>query len=85
MLDKQNIVKEYRHSEKDTGSVDVQVALLSARINNLTAYFKEHKKDHHSRLGLLKMVSKRKKLLKYLKRKDTERYVELIKRLGLRK
>ncbi|SFV68439.1 SSU ribosomal protein S15p (S13e) [hydrothermal vent metagenome] len=84
-MDKQAIVKEYQKAEGDTGSVDVQVALLSARISHLTGYFKENKKDHHSRRGLLKLVSKRKRLLTYLKRKNTERYVELINRLGLRK
>ena len=72
-------------AENDTGSPEVQVALLSARISELTEHFGEHKKDHHSRQGLLKMVNKRRKLLDYLKSKDQDRYRELIKRLGLRR
>ena len=82
---KADIVDEYRVHEKDTGSLEVQVALLTRRITDLTGHFKEHKKDHHSRRGLLLMVSKRKSLLAYLKRKDNARYRTLIKRLGLRK
>ncbi|MEL6870384.1 MAG: 30S ribosomal protein S15 [Pseudomonadota bacterium] len=82
---KDSIVAEYRRDDKDTGSPEVQVALLSARISDLTGHFNSHKKDHHSRLGLLKMVNKRRKLLDYLKKKDQERYFELIKRLGLRR
>ena len=82
---KNSIVAEYRLDEKDTGSPEVQVALLSARIADLTPHFNSHKKDHHSRLGLLKMVNKRRKLLDYLKKKDQDRYFDLIKRLGLRR
>ncbi|MEL7024699.1 MAG: 30S ribosomal protein S15 [Pseudomonadota bacterium] len=82
---KNGIVEEYRRDEKDTGSPEVQVALLSARISDLTGHFNSHKKDHHSRLGLLKMVNKRRKLLDYLKKKDQDRYFDLIKRLGLRR
>ena len=82
---KSSIIKEYARGEADTGSPEVQVALLSARISELTEHFGEHKKDHHSRQGLLKMVNKRRKLLDYLKVKDNDRYRELIKRLGLRR
>jgi len=82
---KNSIVAEYSRNEADTGSPEVQVALLSARISELTGHFGEHKKDHHSRQGLLKMVNKRRKLLDYLKSKDQERYRELISRLGLRR
>ena len=82
---KNSIVAEYRRGDADTGSPEVQVALLSARIAELTEHFGEHKKDHHSRQGLLKMVNKRRKLLDYLKTKDQGRYRELIKRLGLRR
>jgi small subunit ribosomal protein S15 len=82
---KSTIVSEYSRGENDTGSPEVQVALLSARISELTEHFGEHKKDHHSRQGLLKMVNKRRKLLDYLKAKDQDRYRELIKRLGLRR
>ena len=82
---KSNIVAEYSRGEADTGSPEVQVALLSARISELTGHFGEHKKDHHSRQGLLKMVNKRRKLLDYIKAKDPERYRELITRLGLRR
>jgi len=82
---KSSIVAEYSRAEADTGSPEVQVALLSARISELTGHFGEHKKDHHSRQGLLKMVNKRRKLLDYLKAKDQERYRELISRLGLRR
>jgi len=82
---KSNIVAEYSRGEADTGSPEVQVALLSARISELTGHFGEHKKDHHSRQGLLKMVNKRRKLLDYLKSRDPERYRELITRLGLRR
>ncbi len=83
--DKAAIVKEYATSEGDTGSPEVQVALLTARIQYLTEHFKEHKHDNHSRTGLLRLVSRRRKLLDYLHRKDGERYFNLIKRLGLRK
>ncbi len=79
------IVKEYARGQGDTGSPEVQVALLSARINDLSGHFKEHIHDHHSRQGLLRMVSQRRKLLDYLKKKDLDRYRELITRLGLRK
>jgi small subunit ribosomal protein S15 len=82
---KSSIIKEYSRGEADTGSPEVQVALLSARITELTDHFGEHKKDHHSRQGLLKMVNKRRKLLDYIKSKDHERYRELISRLGLRR
>ncbi len=82
---KNTIVKDYSRGDTDTGSPEVQVALLSARISDLTGHFGEHKKDHHSRQGLLKMVNKRRKLLDYLKSKDQERYRELISQLGLRR
>jgi len=82
---KGKIVADYARAENDTGSPEVQVALLSARISELTEHFGEHKKDHHSRQGLLRMVNKRRKLLDYLKGKDQDRYRELIKRLGLRR
>ncbi|MGI9262874.1 MAG: 30S ribosomal protein S15 [Woeseiaceae bacterium] len=82
---KSKIVAEYSRAENDTGSPEVQVALLSARISELTEHFGEHKKDHHSRQGLLKMVNKRRKLLDYLKARDQDRYRELISRLGLRR
>ena len=79
------IIKEYARSEGDTGSPEVQVAVLTARIQELTDHLKEHPKDHHSRRGLLKMVGQRRGLLGYLKEKDIERYRALIERLGLRK
>ena len=79
------IVKDFQRAEGDTGSPEVQVALLTARINDLTPHFKANTKDHHSRRGLLKMVSRRRKLLDYLKGKDAEAYRALITRLGLRK
>ena len=82
---KAQIVKEYQRKQSDTGSPEVQVALLSARINGLTEHFKTHVKDHHSRRGLLRMVSQRRKLLDYLKRANAEKYRALIDRLGLRK
>jgi len=82
---KSNIIAEYARDKDDTGSPEVQVALLSKRIAELTDHFGEHKKDHHSRQGLLKMVNKRRKLLDYLKKKDQNRYRELISRLGLRR
>ena len=78
-------MNEYQRAKGDTGSPEVQVALLTARINGLTEHFKTHVKDHHSRRGLLKMVSQRRKLLDYLKRKDADKYRRLIERLGLRK
>jgi small subunit ribosomal protein S15 len=79
------IVKQSARSAQDTGSPEVQVALLTARINELTPHFKTHLKDHHGRRGLLKMVSRRRKLLDYLKDRDAERYTALIQKLGLRK
>ena len=82
---KERIVSDFRTHEADTGSPQVQIALLSQRINELTEHFKTHKKDNHSRRGLLKMVSQRRSLLDYLKRKDIEQYHQLIGRLGLRR
>jgi len=82
---KADIVKANARSATDTGSPEVQVALLTARINDLTPHFKTHAKDHHGRRGLLKMVNQRKRLLSYLKDKDAERYTALIQKLGLRK
>lgn len=79
------LIGEYQQSKNDTGSPEVQVALLSSRISTLTEHFKTHAKDHHSRRGLLKLVSQRRKLLDYLKRKNADRYRSLIARLGLRK
>ena len=84
-IDTQAIIKEYQKGSGDTGSADVQIALLTARIRHLTEHFKTHKKDHHSRRGLLRLVSQRKKLLSYVKSNDITSYVELISRLGLRK
>ena len=82
---KQSIVKDYQLKTDDTGSPEVQVALLTSRINDLSEHFKVHKHDFHSRRGLLRLVSQRRKLLDYLKAKNIERYRELIKRLGLRR
>lgn len=82
---KANIVAEYAQGKGDTGSPEVQVALLTARINGLAPHFKAHGKDHHSRRGLLKMVSQRRKLLDYLKGRNADSYRNLIERLGLRK
>jgi small subunit ribosomal protein S15 len=82
---KADIVSKFQRAANDTGSPEVQVALLTARITQLTEHFKLHTKDHHSRRGLLKMVSRRRKLLDYLKRTDFEAYKNLIERLGLRK
>ncbi len=79
------IIGNYKTHDSDTGSPEVQVALLSERINYLTEHFKTHAKDHHSRRGLLKLVGQRRQLLDYLKGKDTDRYSDLIKRLGIRK
>ncbi|HBS26999.1 MAG TPA: 30S ribosomal protein S15 [Gammaproteobacteria bacterium] len=79
------IIKDFQRDAKDTGSPEVQVALLTTRINDLSSHFKDHKHDHHSRRGLLKMVNQRRKLLDYLKRKNNDGYLELIKRLGLRR
>ncbi|MBU0674058.1 MAG: 30S ribosomal protein S15 [Proteobacteria bacterium] len=83
--DKSEIIKQFGKHEKDTGSPEVQVALLSNRITYLTEHFKNHKKDHHSRRGLLTLVGQRRSLLKYLKEKDIERYRTLIQALGIRK
>jgi small subunit ribosomal protein S15 len=83
--EKKKIVDDYRRADADTGSPEVQVALLTARIQQLTEHFKEHKHDHHSRRGLVRMVNSRRKLLDYLKRKNLDRYRELITRLGLRR
>lgn len=82
---KEQILNDYRTHDSDTGSPQVQVALLTQRINELTAHFKTHKKDNHSRRGLLKMVSQRRSLLDYLKRKDIEQYHTIVERLGLRR
>jgi small subunit ribosomal protein S15 len=80
-----DIISNYKLHEDDTGSPEVQIALLSARIEYLTEHFKVHKKDHHSRRGLLKLVGQRRRLLDYLKKKEVERYRSIISRLGLRK
>ncbi|MEM7427275.1 MAG: 30S ribosomal protein S15 [Pseudomonadota bacterium] len=82
---KQELIKEYGTTDGDTGSPEVQVAILTERIRNLTEHFQGHKKDNHSRRGLLKMVSQRRKLLDYVKDKQEERYQDLIKRLGIRR
>ncbi len=82
---KTEVIAEYATKKEDTGSPEVQVAILSERIRNLTEHFKGHAKDHHSRRGLLKLVSQRRRLLDYLKRKDEQRYEKLIDRLGLRR
>lgn len=85
LLTKQEIIEKFAQAEGDTGSPEVQIALLTARIENLKAHFAVHKKDHHSRRGLLQMVGKRKNLLAYLKNKDIERYRAIIAKLNLRK
>ncbi len=82
---KQELLKEYATAQGDTGSPEVQVAILSERIKNLTEHFKDHAKDNHSRRGLLKLVSQRRSLLDYLKKKDADRYQTLIQKLGLRR
>lgn len=82
---KAQLVRDYQRAGSDTGSPEVQIALLTARITDLTEHFKSHMKDHHSRRGLLRMVSRRRKLLDYLKRVDAEKYRSVIDRLGLRK
>ena len=82
---KQTLIKEYATKEGDTGSPEVQVAILTERITNLTEHFKSHKKDNHSRRGLLKMVSLRRRLLDYVKSRDVSRYQSLIERLGIRR
>ena len=81
---KAEIIKDNALHEKDTGSPEVQIAILTRQINELTEHLKEHKKDHHSRRGLLKMVGRRRKLLKYLKEVDVERYRKIVKKMGLR-
>ena len=81
----QKVIEEFKRAPNDTGSPEVQIALLSARIEQLTDHFKAHKQDHHSRRGLLKMVNQRRRLLNYLKGKDVERYKTLIERLGIRR
>ena len=83
--EKQAIMKEYATKEGDTGSPEVQIAILTKRINDLTEHLKTHKKDHHSRRGLLKMVGQRRNLLNYVMKKDIERYRSIIARLGIRK
>jgi len=82
---KQGVIQKFQKHEKDTGSTQVQIALLTERITYLTEHFKMHKKDHHSRRGLLKIVNQRRKLLEYLKQKDAEQYKTIIKELNLRK
>lgn len=82
---KSDLIKEYKVHEKDTGSPEVQIALLTQRINDLTPHFKEHKQDHHSRRGLLQIVGQRRRLLDYLRSKDVNRYKEVIDRLKIRK
>jgi small subunit ribosomal protein S15 len=82
---KTEVIGSYRTHESDTGSPEVQVAILSERISYLTEHFKSHAKDHHSRRGLLKLVGQRRRLLDYLKQKDAERYADLIRKLGIRK
>lgn len=83
--DRADVIAKFQSSENDTGSPEVQVALLTARINDLQAHFKAHKADHHSRRGLIRMVNSRRTLLDYLKRKDADRYTALISELGLRR
>ncbi len=82
---KKQVIEDHQRSEGDTGSTEIQVSLLTARINQLSEHFKLHKKDHHSRRGLLRIVSQRRRLLDYLRRCDVERYRALIERLGLRR
>jgi small subunit ribosomal protein S15 len=84
-VEKQQVIDEYKRGDSDTGSPEVQVALLTARIQQLTEHFSVHKQDHHSRQGLVRMVNSRRKLLDYLKAKDVDRYRTLISRLGLRR
>jgi len=83
--EKENIIREYSRHPSDTGSPEVQIALLSSRIAYLTEHFKTHRKDHHSRMGLLKLVNQRRRLLQYLKKTDADRYNNVIAKLGLRK
>ena len=82
---KQGVIEKFRIHDNDSGSPEVQIALLTERINHLNEHLKSHKKDHHSRRGLLKLVGQRRRLLDYLKSKDSDRYAELIRRLGIRK
>ena len=82
---KKTVIEEHHRGDRDTGSTEVQVALLTERINQLSEHFKIHAKDHHSRRGLLRIVSQRRRLLNYLRRRDVERYRALIERLGLRR
>ena len=84
-IDSAKVISEHKRGDNDTGSPEVQVALLTARIEQLTGHFKTHKQDHHSRRGLVMMVNRRRSLLDYLKRKDIERYKALIEKLGLRR
>ena len=84
-IDTNKVINEHKRGDNDTGSPEVQVALLTARIEQLTEHFKTHKQDHHSRRGLLKMVNRRRSLLDYLHKKDFERYKSLIEKLGLRR
>jgi small subunit ribosomal protein S15 len=84
-IDKKQIIEKFKKHDRDTGSAEVQVAILTERINQLTEHLKFHKNDHHSRRGLLMMVGKRKRLLQYLKKKDEKRYLDLIENLNLRK
>ena len=84
-IDSAKVINEHKRGDNDTGSPEVQVALLTARIEQLTGHFKTHKQDHHSRRGLLMMVNRRRSLLDYLTRKDIERYKSLIEKLGLRR
>ncbi|MCA1833081.1 MAG: 30S ribosomal protein S15 [Actinomycetota bacterium] len=83
--DKQQVIAEYRTHDKDNGSAEVQIAVLTRRVNDLTEHLKTHKKDHHSRRGLLMMVGKRRRLLEYVRRNDVAKYRALIERLGLRR
>ena len=83
--EKQNLIGKFQRDQKDTGSPEVQISLLTTRIKNLTEHFKVHKKDHHSRRGLLGLVSRRRKLLDYLKKKDFQKYLQTIQELKLRK
>lgn len=83
--EKQKVIEDYRLHDTDTGSASVQIALLTNRINKLSEHFKKHKKDHHSRRGLLRLVSRRRKLLDYLKKRDKDKYNEILHRLNLRR
>ncbi len=82
---KKELLEKYKRSDSDTGSAEIQIAIFTERINYLTGHFKTHKKDHHSRRGLIRLVNKRRKLLDYLKRETPERYQAIIKKLGIRK